>query len=875
MLEPIFSDVLVCSKKDKRPLIEIFVQPPENINQQNLGTLAGVFEITDESEDSSYIVNYLISVIKKEYFANVKRGTIESFEAALHKANLALSKLAEHDNVNWIGNLHAICLVCEKNNIHLAQTGRAQAYLIRSKNLSAICENQEESLSYNPLKTFEDVISGRLQESDKIIVTTETIMKIFSTEEIKRSAIKFSPEDFIRFLKTALINELEKAAALVIDINQKQEKEMEKSLKKPLKINAFSQEAYKKPSGMKEKERMEPAEIQDRREIAEEIKKDLLKSKEGFIDKKTGHIYIIDDGQSSTLSLKQKLSDFVDIKRNDFKEIIAQKITKGFSRLQSYKSKSSVDNLPDEIISTNPIKTGQTNDAESPESDKAVLPEPDETARINKKQKESLKSKFSRIKEKVDFSHKIDKIESIGNLSIFYTRAFLLNRVYRPLKEIFLNSTSQPLNLKQKLNSLKNTPFCNSVIEKTQKFLGKTQNNTDDSSLKEPKEKDPPLSGPYDDDNDYAADPESHSATREEKREWLRDLSALKEKMRPPQKNAKRAKNFNEEPSVPGSAFSRYLPNLKRIKNIVNSLNFKGKAYAIATVMLIFVIPYFIVKFQNSKNEENEPKILGESSVPIIPLEEDKNVIRITDLKEVYTGNNLQQIIGINDNAFLTDGKQIISLEDKSTYDIPEEFQHSELASGMDDLNLLFLIKEGKILSWSVTAKKFQTNVISFPDNSAISSARSYLTYLYLMDNKNNRIYRYPRAEGGFGSPINWLKEDLDLSKMNSMSISEDMFLSSEREIVKFSKGKKQYFSLENSATPISIDKIFIKPEFDNLYILDTANARIIETSKEGSIIRQYYHTDLSNAVDLIINEKNKRATILFKDKIKIFSLSF
>jgi hypothetical protein len=103
-----FNDISFCNDKKIKPFIEAFIQEPENINQQNLGTIFGIFEITDTSEDSSYITNYLISVIKKEYFSKPKRGAIESFEAALHRANLALSKLAEHGNVAWICKINIL-----------------------------------------------------------------------------------------------------------------------------------------------------------------------------------------------------------------------------------------------------------------------------------------------------------------------------------------------------------------------------------------------------------------------------------------------------------------------------------------------------------------------------------------------------------------------------------------------------------------------------------------------------------------------------------------------------------------------------------------------------------------------------------------------
>ena len=178
-LEPDFKNVLVCKSKEARPYLEIFIQEPENVFQQNLGTLFGIFEINDDSEDSSYVVNYLISIIKKEYFSQSKRGPIESFEAALHKANLALAKLAEHENVGWIGNFNAVSAVIEKNNVHLTQTGATHAFLLRAKTLVDLGEGEEPHEELNPLKTFQEVVSGRLEKQDKIILTTESLFNIF------------------------------------------------------------------------------------------------------------------------------------------------------------------------------------------------------------------------------------------------------------------------------------------------------------------------------------------------------------------------------------------------------------------------------------------------------------------------------------------------------------------------------------------------------------------------------------------------------------------------------------------------------------------------------------------------------------------------
>lgn len=296
VLEPFFESIFVCNDKKLRPFIEVFVQEPENVTQQNLGTLLGIFEITDFSEDSSYIVNYLISVIKKEYSSRPKRGAIESFEAALHKANLALSKLAEHGNIRWIGKLNALVAVIEKNNLHLSQSGTASAFLLRFKSLTDISEGlATEEAEPHPLKTFVNISSGRLEADDKIIVTTDGMFNIFSLEEIKKSALRFPGEKFIQFLKTALGNELERAGVLVVDLKEREEAVPAAVPEKEPAVNAFSSSAFARPSApARAAEEVVPAEP-----APAQAEKD---------PQRTGHLYI--KGADSPLPETSRTAEF-------------------------------------------------------------------------------------------------------------------------------------------------------------------------------------------------------------------------------------------------------------------------------------------------------------------------------------------------------------------------------------------------------------------------------------------------------------------------------------------------------------------------------------------------------------------------------------
>lgn len=290
-----------------KPYIESFSYAPENITQQPLGDLLGFFRIRDTSDDSAYIVNFLASVVKKEYYINPKRLVENSFDLALHKANVALSELAKNGNINWLGAVDAAIGVTEGNTFHFSVAGEAKILLFRDGILTDISEGlasfEEEP---HPLKTFVNVSSGIIRPGDKIIITSNDIFRVFSLAEIKKNAERFPGEKFVQFLHTALVNELEAAEAIVIDVS-----EAEKLKKKKIKeqkeelYNVFSEKAFKGVIYSRKKTKPALSAAKDKKII-------------DYVDEKTGHIYIQEEeGLSRRRSvyslywflLKEKLAD--------------------------------------------------------------------------------------------------------------------------------------------------------------------------------------------------------------------------------------------------------------------------------------------------------------------------------------------------------------------------------------------------------------------------------------------------------------------------------------------------------------------------------------------------------------------------------------
>lgn len=352
-MEKIVSNILVVGDHELKPYIEMLDYTPENITHKSLGRLLGFFEIKDENEDSAYIVNFLASVVKKEYFINTKRGPIESFEASLNKINLALAEIAKHGNVNWLGKLDSALCAVEENNLHFSVSGNGKVLLMRNGNLTEIsqglAEKEEAGSNYlNPMKTFVNVSSGRLEDGDKIIITTDDIFHIFSLNELKKGALQFSQEKFVQFIKTALINELDIAGTIIIDVRRKilETKESVSFAQKMVadenekELNVFSSKIFEEKNNKKNTSRK-------MNNASDSIEKENEpKDKIEYTDEKTKHIYLKEDSieipvkkemiQPIKEFLREKFLDFSYWLKNDFRRLALQTTKKTVSNYEKY-----------------------------------------------------------------------------------------------------------------------------------------------------------------------------------------------------------------------------------------------------------------------------------------------------------------------------------------------------------------------------------------------------------------------------------------------------------------------------------------------------------------------------------------------------------
>lgn len=181
------AELIIAPKNEKsRAFLDTCVFEPENIEEQNLGNLYITGEIAKIPSNSEYLINLLVSTIRKEYYSNTGRSPIESLEQSLSKTNEVLADFAEQGNIEWIGNLHIVIAVLKNNTLYFSQTGGAQTLLIRDQNVINIGQDLVNDPKPHPLKTFSNIASGEIGANDKIVLTTSEFKNIASEIKIKK-----------------------------------------------------------------------------------------------------------------------------------------------------------------------------------------------------------------------------------------------------------------------------------------------------------------------------------------------------------------------------------------------------------------------------------------------------------------------------------------------------------------------------------------------------------------------------------------------------------------------------------------------------------------------------------------------------------------
>ncbi len=273
--------------------------------------------------------------------------------------------------------------------------------------------------------------------------------------------------------------------------------------------------------------------------------------------------------------------------------------------------------------------------------------------------------------------------------------------------------------------------------------------------------------------------------------------------------------------------------------------------------------------------EQESPSILQTSSVSDFPVFLDLDLVK-------KNFRALQMSLSTGKLLLLDPGVKtlvVVDLTKKSNQILAgsESLGEALLASLNGGLAFVYSKDKG-ILKIDTTNSKLSTVSKKDDDWEDIKDIYGFAGNVYLLDSEkkdatsSGQIWKYLPTSDGYSDKRPYLGKDtkVNFSGVLRMQIESSVYvLKSGGEILRFTRGDKDNFSLGGLDKGVKDPKsFFVSSDTDNLYLLDSGNARLLILTKTGVYKGQMTGDKFGSATDLAVDEKGKKVYLLEGSKI-------
>lgn len=184
------------------------------------GNMYVVMEVLVAGRASVEVADTIIEALGEAYYnqPNTQSSPLQRFEVAIKAVNNALGELVNRGNASWIGKLSAVMAVQLDAEIHVAQTGSAEAYLYRAKAGARINAGSSHRPT-TPSKTFVALATGELEPGDKFLLATPALVHQLQLDRLQSIISQSSPNTAIGEITELLKGvSVERIGALVVEV---------------------------------------------------------------------------------------------------------------------------------------------------------------------------------------------------------------------------------------------------------------------------------------------------------------------------------------------------------------------------------------------------------------------------------------------------------------------------------------------------------------------------------------------------------------------------------------------------------------------------------------------------------------------------------
>jgi hypothetical protein len=186
---------------DKSPLesayVETFIYAPSSREEDELGRLYIVAEISSNKtkKENAEFVSKLVGIIKNEFYKNTIISQLSALRFSLKRANRFLEEEKARKSSSANLKIKILVAALKENILHFAKLGDIETMILRGNNLQQVADLSSSTIKQNV--TFENIVSGEILKTDKIVLATSQIHKISENIIIQ----KLNERNLTKYLK--------------------------------------------------------------------------------------------------------------------------------------------------------------------------------------------------------------------------------------------------------------------------------------------------------------------------------------------------------------------------------------------------------------------------------------------------------------------------------------------------------------------------------------------------------------------------------------------------------------------------------------------------------------------------------------------------
>lgn len=164
-----------------------------------------VLEVLTNVKQAQEVADIIIETAAEQWDKpQESKSALETFEQTIKLINTRLAEYTDQGNASWIGRLSAVFALLDAEQLHLTQTGSAEAFLLRGESFSHITSGLTGRGPHRPISTFGNIASGKLKVGDKLLLATPALFHQLARAELKAIILDNSPNAAVQKLSDIL-----------------------------------------------------------------------------------------------------------------------------------------------------------------------------------------------------------------------------------------------------------------------------------------------------------------------------------------------------------------------------------------------------------------------------------------------------------------------------------------------------------------------------------------------------------------------------------------------------------------------------------------------------------------------------------------------